>query len=156
MRLMKPFIAVFLLLTYSVGFAHNLIPHHHHITTGIGEAGHHHEHHQHGMESSFGENHEHIEHQDHFDENLLDLLICMLHDFEHSEGECYTQYLVVPKKSTQPIGNSKVKLICTLLSFVLVNPFESVSQNFCEGDETAISVDVPDNARDRAPPVFSC
>ncbi len=75
-----------LLLVYTLGVGHNVIPHCHHGTAGEGQAdSHSHEHHTHSADEDL--DHSHFEHADHLDHCVIDFLICVLSDSEHPHGE---------------------------------------------------------------------
>ena len=93
----KTVISLILILSYSIGFAHNLIPHctDFHSDGEHSESAHHnHSHHTHDDGNFVEENHDHVEHDDHFDDGYLDYLICLIDNLDHSNGscnlECYT------------------------------------------------------------------
>lgn len=65
----KPFISVLLVLTYSLGFAHNLIPHCHELMSETHSSEHH---------SANHSSHEVSE------EGFLDLIVCIFSELEHS------------------------------------------------------------------------
>ncbi len=116
----KIIISIILLLTYSLGFAHNFIPHHHDTETEIHKHSHEdegHHHHHHGSEEKSHEGHEHISHGDHFDEGLYDLIVCFLHDANHHEDECDNHYFIPTKNSNRKTQNSQqLKLVAVLFS----------------------------------------
>jgi len=85
-QLKRTLISLVLLLAYGLGFAHNVIPHCH---DGEGMHEHHASHsHSHDHDHDHAHDHDasdHIAHKDHLDENLIDLLMCVLSETEHSE-----------------------------------------------------------------------
>ncbi len=90
MQLKRTLIAIVMLFSYTIVFAHNIIPHCPHsagddATCGlhaIHSDSHHHEHnHDAGDEDS------HIIHADHVDDGIFDFLVCMLSETEHSDNE---------------------------------------------------------------------
>jgi hypothetical protein len=96
-------ISALLLLTYSLGFAHNFVPHHHDTETQVHEHAHQneaHEHHHHKSSAHKHQAHEHISHGDHYDEGFYDLLIRFLHDVEHHDAKCDPLYFVPVKRNT--------------------------------------------------------
>ncbi len=114
------------MLTYSLGFAHNFIPHHHDSETSVHEHSHEndeHSHHHHNTKDQDHQDHEHISHGNHFDEGFYDLLICFLHDADHHEDECDNHYFI-PAKNNNSITNQsqQLKLVATL--FALPIEFE--------------------------------
>lgn len=88
----KSIISLILICSYSLGFAHNLIPHcnsvhgyeeHDEVITH-----HSHSHHFHDDDSSQNRDHNHLVHEDHFDNNYFDYLACLLEEFHHSDNSC--------------------------------------------------------------------
>jgi hypothetical protein len=93
MQLKNAVISFLLICSYSLGFAHNVIPH---CDEAHGNgANHSHEHHIHIGPDETNEEHTHIAHNDHFDDGILELLICALEVVNHHDGACdlefYTQ-----------------------------------------------------------------
>lgn len=83
----KFIISVFLLLTYFIGWTHELVPHFHHAHTEnhahgeIKNSQDNHHHHNHNMEGN-------TEHVDHVDESILDVFLCLISGMEHSTNDC--------------------------------------------------------------------
>jgi len=110
-QLKKIIISVSLLLVYSLGFAHNLIPHSHDVNEAFANhsvIGHHH--HQHADEHEHHD-HEHVSHGTHVDENLYDFLVCVLFEMEHEEHGCVFHQLpttvkMVKKNQTDLVFSS--------------------------------------------------
>ncbi|MDB4533628.1 hypothetical protein N9242_02065 [Vicingaceae bacterium] len=120
----KLFISIILLLTYSLGFAHNFVPHNHDSETAVHEHSHEengHSHHHHSTKEQAHQDHEHISHGDHFDEGFYDLLICFLHDADHHEDECDNHYFI-PTKTNSSSTNKlhQQKLVATLIALTVV------------------------------------
>jgi len=111
-------ISIILLLTYSLGFAHNFIPHNHDIGTEVHEHSHENEEHKHHHHASEEKSHnDDISHGDHFDEGFYDLILCFLHDANHHEDECDNHYYI-PAKSNNSLSkkSNQLKLAATLLA----------------------------------------
>jgi len=116
----KAIISILLLLTYSLGFGHNFIPHNHdtekeeHVDSHE-KNGHHH----HNNITHLNVTHKHISHGDHFDHGFYDLLVCFMHE-AHQEESC-KENLYFPSKSSRFIVNKlqTVKLIYLLISINL-------------------------------------
>jgi hypothetical protein len=116
-------ISIILLLTYSLGFAHNFLPHNHDSETAVHEHSHEeneHSHHHHNAKEQTQQEHEHISHGDHFDEGFYDLLICFLHDADHHEDECDNHYFI-PAKNNNPLTNQseQLKLVATIIGLTV-------------------------------------
>jgi len=81
-------LAYFLILSYTLSFAHSLVPH----SEGLIDGKHMHDlSHKHTHSHSKIHSHstdDHIIHADHLDESFYDYLICIFSDLEHGESEC--------------------------------------------------------------------
>jgi len=114
MKITKIIISLFLLLTYSLGIAHNIIPHQHdgadhqHVSEGHQEDGHHH------LSNDSNTEHKHIPHGDHFDEDMYELLVCFLHQSESKENDCNKQHYT-PAKTYRSLINKDSQLNASLL-----------------------------------------
>lgn len=105
----RTIISLILTFSYAVGFAHNLIPHHSdvHEFGNHAEVAHNHAHHVHDDLNSLEEGHSHVVHGDHFDEGLLDYLICLFEGVHHHhscDAQCTPQnssFKYSTEKSTQ-------------------------------------------------------
>ena len=95
-RFNKALLSCLLVLTYSIGFTHNLVPHcsgeveHVDVST---ESVHHHDHHEHNQNDA--SDHEHIVHKNHLDLNYLDLVLCLLEDVEQDASHCGQEHCFV-------------------------------------------------------------
>ena len=90
MQLRKTLISFLLIFSYSIGFAHNAIPH----CDEAHESDLHHTHehnHQHHSSDEVSSEHSHIAHNDHYDHGIIDLLICALESSNHDDGDCKTE-----------------------------------------------------------------
>jgi len=89
MSIYRSVISIFLLLSYSIGFAHGLVPHSQENANGVEpdtdnyDQFHQHKQHSHDQIAAIA----HFEHLDHCDDNMLDLLICLMDDTEHPCAE---------------------------------------------------------------------
>jgi len=138
MRLNKVIISLFLLLTYSIGFAHNLVPHCsgeiEHASLTENDSHHQHGHHEHLDEDVAA--HDHIAHENHYDEDYLDLVICMLDDVEHGDEDCEQEHCFILGSNNLSLKNlSNVQLIYLVVglvqnSFTIEQP-EYVSSEYC-------------------------
>lgn len=122
MQIGKILISFFLLLTYSLGFAHEIIPHCH-IESEIAfgndngeDSHHHHEHHSHETDDHL--DHEHINHQDHLDDGFYDFVVCLLSESEHSQSSTHHHYVPSNPNSISFKGLDKIKNAVTLLAVV--------------------------------------
>jgi len=105
-------LAYFLILSYTLSFAHSLIPHSEGLIDGqhIHDLSHEHNH-SHSKVHSHSTD-DHVIHADHFDENIYDYLICIFSDLEHGESECSIEH----EAPTQEVN----------ISFLFVDVFYAV------------------------------
>ncbi|PCI99590.1 MAG: hypothetical protein COB15_03775 [Flavobacteriales bacterium] len=156
----KVFISIILLLTYSLGFAHNFIPHHHDVETEVHEHSHEndgHNHHHHGSEEKSHEGHQHISHGDHYDEGLYDLIICFLHDANHHNNECDNHYFI-PAKSNNSLSSKsqQLKLVATLLALTIEVEQPELTTYFNVNSTTYYQSHSIENSPLRGPPSQKC
>lgn len=85
MNFIKTGISFLLLLTYSLGFAHNLVPH---CSSILPHESHAYSHQHHSHQSPHEEDHMHVVHQNHVDDGLLDYVLCVVNDTGNEEHEC--------------------------------------------------------------------
>lgn len=80
MKLKKSILSFLLLFTYTIGFAHDFIPHYHieDVHFGVGN----HDHHSHVSENSNST--EIVEHGNHLDNGIYDYLVCIFSEGSHS------------------------------------------------------------------------
>jgi len=78
MKVGKIVISFFLLLTYSLGFAYNLVPHY----SDFGIDNHHaiQHYHVHASKQDKNPKHEHITHNNHFDEGIYNYIVCLTNE----------------------------------------------------------------------------
>lgn len=116
-KVLKTVISVLLLSVYVLGFGHSLTPH---CQTNcdnhfVAEKTHVHDHHEHGSDEVNG--HDHVIHGDHFDNNWIDLLVCLLSDVEHNNSGCHAPHFIqadnrVEKKSwSKTIDDNQNELV---------------------------------------------
>jgi hypothetical protein len=141
--------AYFLLLVYSVSFAHQIIPHHHHENNDEHE---HHlvEIHDHCVAEEV--THNHVAHEDHFDEGLIDYLACVLGNHEHNSAtEC--EFLEASNAQKKTGKSSKVAASNTLIAFNNDVHFELVDSKTESHLEISFPKDpLSENRGKRGPP----
>ncbi len=160
MQLKRTVIALCLLLAYSAGFAHDLIPHCHHedgsdaAHTEVHET-HNHNHHAHHDHQHEQEDHEHIQHEDHVDDGLLDFIICVFSASEHHDAESEHCYYL-PAKTSDGVTSWLLKMpVASLLSFDALPDGECVF-NFVSKQVVLYDVPFLANLSTRGPPSVSC
>ena len=107
MIILKPLISVLLILTYTIGFGFGLTPSCEGECSSEIKLKHHHNHHVH----TDGEEDIHISHGDHFDENLVDLFLCLISDVESHQEGCNRPHSiqnVYPRDISSEVTFSKV------------------------------------------------
>lgn len=151
-------ISFFLLLTYTFGFAHNLIPHCQELAIGEKQniSHHHHEHHQHQSEEETNPDHEHIPHEDHFDAGIYDLILCILSEAAHPSSECNVD-LYFPINGNDSIKELTKANLLGVLFTLFQFPEQSDTLSVYIGEGIALYLTPPlDNSPSRGPPYFSC
>ena len=158
MQLFKPYLALFLLLTYTMGFAQGLTPrcNHYSLSNGLEnvENVHHHEHHDHAEDEA--NDHGHIEHNGHLDHCAIDLVLCLLEDVSHSDhagDDCHCVPTINNRTAIDWTG--KLKLVAVVSTL-----FDSIETE--EQTEFCVSQTLGDlqqpfllNASKRGPPFIS-
>lgn len=89
MQLKRFSISLFLIFAYSIGFAHDFVPHcadADHTAHGTVQINHESSHNHCLTEKK---DHSHISHSDHFDDGLIDYLICIFESSSHHTDDCH-------------------------------------------------------------------
>ena len=152
-------ISLLLLLTYSLGFAHNFIPHQHNAETETYNHAHddNHEHHHHNEIRKLAVDHEHISHGNYFDEGFYDLLVCFLHEVDFHSDDCNNHYFI-PTKTNNASSERSLQLfaIVNTLFATTLETKEASSLDFLHIDLTSNyqSPSLVDSPL-RGPPVLS-
>lgn len=160
MKLIKPIIAVFLLLTYSFAFAVELIPHCHcfndvteHVE--INQSVSQHEHHNHVQAKIIDD--ESIAIKKYSCEDILCIVECFLSELEHPQSDIIHPHFTTSEiNSTDYKGLSKTKIIAVLFAvFVDSTTIESYQEfNTVFVDDYQLSL--VKSSPHRGPPSFSC
>lgn len=121
MNFHKLIISLILLLTYSFGFAHNLVPH----CTDSGEENHNHSpshnHHFHFEGEAINSEHADIVHDDHFDKGVYDFITCLVHESESPEEECSIEHCFTFSTNNFSLDDIN-KIQTAILLFVVFQP----------------------------------
>ncbi len=157
----KIIISIILLLSYSLGFAHNFIPHHHDVDTEAHEHVHandnHNHHHHHGSEDKSHNDHKHISHGDHYDEGLYELIICFLHDANHHEDDCNNHYYISAKSNNSLSSKSQqLKLVATLFALTIEVEQPELTSRFNVNSTTFYQSHSIEDSPLRGPPSQKC
>lgn len=160
MKLIKPIIAVFLLLTYSLAFAVELIPHFHidnHVEyiSIVQEKSQNHTNHQYIKPEN--KEADDVLHENHLADSLLDFVISLLSELEHPESDIFHQHLVVSElNSVTTKVLSKTKIIAVLPAIfiepIAINPEKEFKNYSLRNYQSLIIGSSPH----RGPPAFSC
>ena len=157
MQIKRVVISCFLLFTYSLGFAHNLIPHCEASNIEHQEnSHHHHEHHQHDSDDK-DIDHEDIVHNGHLDAGFYDYVLCFLSDTEHPIHDCnLNHYLPANTYDKVDTELSKAKFIAVLITvFSTTEQDEALPKTRSEVASIYLSPPIGDSPH-RGPPSFSC
>ncbi len=118
---------------------------------------HHHEHHIHTETDQVGSGHEHIHHQNHYDDNVLDLIVCLFSESEHNDDGCCDLFCLSPKVQEVPFfALKKVKEVASTLLFYSNDRYLEIITleiTFLEVDYLSPPLAY---APHRGPPFFSC
>ncbi|MEZ4720499.1 MAG: hypothetical protein R2813_01315 [Flavobacteriales bacterium] len=120
MQLKRVIIAISLLFTYGVSLAHSVIPHCHHgfeVSTADHEHAVAHEHHDSVEQIPQTEDPaNHINHQGHYDESLLDLILCLFSDSDHPDN--FGEDAFIPS-SNAPVQLKSLNQASLLVSLII-------------------------------------
>lgn len=129
MVLKKAIISVFLLLTYSMGLAHEVIPHCHHNTVGPESNGHHVVDHQHDLGHVCEKESAHFDHRAHCDEGFMNFVVCLMSETDHPDT-CNERSLFLPSLTHDLSSNQGVKLLIT--AAILLTSYDFFSLSACK------------------------
>jgi hypothetical protein len=155
MNAVRTLLSSFLLLTYALGIAHDLIPHCHTDQAASHADGHHgHEHLTVEHHQEEGTAHQHIVHQNHLDEGLFGLMSCLLSELDHplssSNQEC------LPENSNVPSFKSEATVSILMLAQVENYCFELTQQFILPTpDRQRYCTPLSSSSSRRGPPVLS-
>ena len=150
MKAKKIIISLLLLFAYSLGFAHNIIPHQHdaeskeHIVEHDGH--HHHNHsHQHKTVKHSHTDHQHISHGNHYDEDFYDLLVCFLHKADHQD-DCKDQHFLPANSNRISINKLQANMLVAVLFSVTTETEQSelTSDDQVDTEKTYLSPFIED------------
>jgi hypothetical protein len=154
MKIEKLIISLLLLLTYSVGFTHNLVPHccdtppHENRTTT---------HHHHSATDEQIAEHDHVTHNDHFDEGIYDYIICLVNEADNSETKCSVEHCFTINSNVFSLKKMNTLQTAVVLFAVVSIPVEDAPiSNFLKKEELAYASPPIENSPHRGPPTFSC
>mgnify|MGYP000465825418 CR=1 FL=1 len=166
MKFKKLIISIVLLLSYFLGFAHNLIPHCDELSEIIAvsktQSSHQNFNHQHHQTNDNQTNHEHISHQNHYDESVLDLAICFLNEIDTPQSDCNAEHCVLLQTDDNSTKTISTKDLVKVLFVAIQNSLKIVylpvltQQNFPPNHTELLPnpLRVRSNSL-RAPPLFS-
>lgn len=118
--MLKTILSIFLLLIYSIGFAHNVIPHHHSY-----EVEEHLLNHQHVNVVDLDE--DDILHESHLDDSFVDYVLCLLSEIKHpSSYHVDHHFISFPKED----ASSKVFISKAIVVSAIILEKPSPNQSF--------------------------
>ena len=159
MLVRKKIITLLLICAYSIGFAHEMIPHfhvedeiHNHLESSD-EEHHHLDNHKH-VNTNDGNN---VAHQDHLDDSIYDYLVCLFSGVDHTT--CYSSHEVsfptFDLKVSENKSNKRFTIASTSFHFngaeVTVSKVEIRAF-----DERIYLSPIEESDPNRGPPKFSC
>lgn len=160
MQFAKAIISLLLLFTYSIGFAHDLIPHCHAdeaielITTEHGENHHHLEHHNHAKIENLDD--DDVLHENHLDDSLFDYVVCLLSKLQHNQGLAHLHFIHATTDNDSEKECARTSLLAVLLvtyvEFTSEEPFILFDRYIANNSQSPFIVASPH----RGPPFLSC
>lgn len=152
----KLIITILLLLTYSFGFAHNLVPHCNDFTEESHDHSSNHNHHFHSEGEELHDDHIDIAHDDHFDGGLFDFITCLVHESELPEDECSVEHCFTINPSTSSLKINKIQT--AIILFAVFQPIAQDEADFLSTSDVEIKYLSPplEDSPHRGPPFFSC
>lgn len=160
MKLIKPIIAVFLLLTYSFAFAVELVPHCHCINelmdyVELNQADSQHEHHNHVQSKVIDA--KDITIKKHTCEDILCVVECFLSELEHPQSDIiHQQFTTLEVNNTEYKGLSKTKIIAVLFAVFVEPSIVKSHQEFNTSFIDEYQLSLIKSSPHRGPPSFSC
>ena len=153
MQMKRTILSLVLLLSYSLGFAHNLLPH----CSNPDQFSHsHHQTHEHHSEEGLHHvGHEHIAHDNHEDEGLYDFLLCLLSEVDHHYHYELNTDFTFSKISEINLDFLKVKVNAVLNEDQKPRVFESFVSTSEVDVSSTYSIPLIGHKRHRGPPQIS-
>lgn len=153
MKILKPIISVFLLLTYLVGFSHNILPHHHFDEA---QPYTHLEMHEHANVNEY--DYDDVKHKSHLDDSFIDYVLCLLSEVKHPTSYKVDKHMVSFQKEANSL---KEKFIVSFLSLVFsFNPDSSAQPTIIKPNNRVVFLGSPipfiESFSFRGPPSISC
>ncbi len=157
MNFHKLIISFTLLLTYSFGFAHNLVPH----CNDLFEENHNHapshNHHQHQEGEVIDAEHADISHNDHFDEGVYDFIVCIVQESEALAEDCIVEHCFTVNFNEFSLKDfSKIQTAILFSTVLDLSVAYKLDSNYFEVAEEIHSTPLIENSPHRGPPIFSC
>lgn len=161
MKVRKNIISFLLIFAYSIGFAHEMIPHFH-LEDGIGNhlevsiETHHHHHHLGNHKQVNTNDGNNIVHEDHQDDSLYDYLVCLLSAANHTASYSSLD-ASFPSFEVDHFENQCNKNVIVNSSF-FVNEAEvsCLKVDFFTSDECDYLSPITESDPNRGPPIFPC
>lgn len=153
MHIKRTVLSLVLLLSYSLGFAHNLLPH----CSNPDQFSHnHHQLHEHHSNAELPDSqHEHIAHANHEDEGIYDFLLCLLSDVDHHYHDELNTDFTFSKISEVSLDFIKVNINAVLADDMAPNYYSSFLPSEQVYFHYAYSIPLVGHLRDRGPPQLS-
>lgn len=159
MSLRRNIIAFIMLLTYTVSFAHDIIPHNHSespVLNGVEYSEHTTQSHYH-VSGQNSENNHSVQHSDHLDNGLFDYVVCLLESVHH--GVTNDHDVTISQSDSFQIVQTNCISLTSINSFT-TNVFnyslkESIANSYFNQQSIPAEIYL-DCSVLRGPPVFSC
>jgi hypothetical protein len=161
MKIKRLIISFLLLFTYTLGFAHNFVPHCQDVNyfdiSLHQEKGNHH-HHEHFDTQNDESEEGYYAHEDHYDLGIYDLVQCLLNEIEHPAEDCKTESYLPSEVNTLIFINNyeSIATLSGLFNFCITPSLSLVSPNYTWGIARLYLVPLIENSPNRGPPIISC
>jgi len=150
MKILKTVISLFLLLTYSIGFAHNLVPH---CSTFSPHESHPPSHQHHNDLGEHDEDHVHVLHNSHIDEGVFDFVLCLATEAGDEENECIEEHCFTVNTNTVSLKKTAHLATAIVLFSITNEPVIATINNSLINEESLFYASPPiSNTPLRGPP----
>jgi hypothetical protein len=161
MQFKRTLIALSLLFAYSLGFAHELLPHCHHsdgvAVLGTENSEHSHQHNHQHDHADVDSDHEHVAHADHFDDGLMDFILCLLAESNHSSSHADHCFDMPAERTAVSFSAwDKIKLVATFAAVFAEKIEETTVENFVPEVNVAFLSPPLAYSVNRGPPTAFC
>lgn len=150
---LKRFLSFLLLLSYSLGMAHAMVPHSAAMEADTDHSGHEHLHHEPNLQNE----EEHFSHHNHCDESVYDLIVCLLAETDHRVEHCVSDLYLASQNQDLQIQSPILILWDAVLSPISLSiDLDETELEYFNVDEILASTERRPHYSLRGPPHISC